>query len=180
MLHIYRRHLTGCGKKKRQSSCSCPIWVQGRLHGEKMRKSLGIRNWDSAQKIVRDMEAKRVPSLPMKEAWERFISDCEARGLKSESIYKYELLKRDLSALMGGDLVDEVSVEALSKYRESWKLGAQAARLRIDLLRRFFRFCMDRGWTAKNPATLLRHPIERPTQVQPFTDEETEKMMEAL
>jgi hypothetical protein len=65
MLHLNRRHLEGCGKRKRQASCSCPVWVQGRLHGRMMRKSLGIRNGQSAQSIVRDWEAKRAIRFPL-------------------------------------------------------------------------------------------------------------------
>jgi integrase/recombinase XerD len=180
MLHIYRRHLVGCGKRKRVSSCSCPIWVQGRLHGEKMRKSLGIRNWESAQKIVRDMEAKRTISVTVGDAWERFISDCKARGLSVETIYKYELLKREMTTRMGATLISDVSVDLLSQYRESWKLGGAAAQIRIALLRRFFRFCVDRGWAEKNPASSISLPKVVRRQVQPFSEEEIRKIMEGI
>lgn len=67
-------------QKKRD--CTCPIWVTGSLHGKRMRKALGIRNWESAQRIVRDWEASNRPAfLPVKDAFARYIEDCEARRL---------------------------------------------------------------------------------------------------
>jgi len=57
MLNLSRRHsATKCGKTKKRD-CTCPIWVTGSLNGKPVRKTLGVRNWSSAQKIVRDWEA---------------------------------------------------------------------------------------------------------------------------
>jgi hypothetical protein len=47
---ISRRHsATKCGKTKKRD-CTGPIWVTGSLHCKKMRKALGIRNWEAAEK----------------------------------------------------------------------------------------------------------------------------------
>jgi hypothetical protein len=34
-----------------------PIWAQGTFHGKWMKKSLDLRNWEAAQKLVRDWES---------------------------------------------------------------------------------------------------------------------------
>src|ERR1035437_10221403 len=68
MLTIYRRHLTsGFGPEKdkpcphlskgrQYRRCSCPIWVQGTVAGDPVRKSLDLTNWERATEVVRDME----------------------------------------------------------------------------------------------------------------------------
>ncbi len=180
MLHLYRRHLDGCGKRKRKANCSCPVWVQGRLHGRMIRKSLGIRNWESAQKIVRDWEAREGASLvSVKEALERYIADCEARGLRSETLRKYRLMQRELLAEFGSRPLDAVGIDELSIYREKWTLAPGTARTKIGLIRAFFRFCLDRGWIERNAASLLKHPraVHKPTL--PVSDEDFEKLLRA-
>ena len=95
------------------------------MHGEMMRKSLDVRNWESAQKIVRDWEARvEGSSVSVKEAFERYISDCEARKLSSETLRKYRLLEREMVERFGLRSVDSMGIEELSEYRESWNLSA--------------------------------------------------------
>src|SRR5712672_1210199 len=98
MLSLSRRHSAKkCGKTKKRD-CTCPIWVTGSLHGKNMRKALGIRNWESAQKIVRDWEARgEGNSLSVREAFERYVSDCEARKLSLETLRKYGLMQREMT-----------------------------------------------------------------------------------
>lgn len=179
MLTIYRRHLGRCSKRKRVASCSCPVWVQGTLHGQKMRKSLGIRNWESAQKMVREWESRLSGSTSVSQAFDRYLADCVARGLRPETLRKYELLAREMVARFGGQPVDSIGIDALSEYRESWKLSAVTARKKVERLRAFFRFSIERGWIEKNPALLLKHPrtVHRPTL--PVEDAEFEKLLEA-
>src|ERR1700732_3049637 len=115
MLNLSRRHsATKCGKTKKRD-CTCPIWVSGSLHGKRMRKALGIRNWESAQKIVRDWEARAEgDSLSVREAFDRYISDCEARKLSSETLRKYELMQREMTERFGNRSVDSLGIEELS------------------------------------------------------------------
>src|SRR5208282_4731223 len=98
MLNLWRRHLARCKHTTRnQNKCSCPIWVQGTLHGKWMKKSLGIRNWEAAQKIVRDWEARNEGGTSsVKEAFQKFLADCEARHLSPETVYKYRLLEKEM------------------------------------------------------------------------------------
>jgi hypothetical protein len=67
VLTIYKRHLSSCPHRSRTyKKCACPAWAQGTLRGESVRKSLDVRSWEAAQKIVRDLEAgvkKDVPTI---------------------------------------------------------------------------------------------------------------------
>ena len=147
---------------------------------EIVRKSLGIRNWESGQKIVRDWESRVGGSLiSAKDAFERYIADCEARHLRSESLRKYRLMQREILGEFGGRPLDAVGIEELSRYREKWTLAPGTARTKIGLLRAFFRFCVNRGWLEKNPALLLKHPraVHKPTL--PLSDDDFEKLLKA-
>jgi site-specific recombinase XerD len=177
MLNLSRRHsATKCGKTKKRD-CTCPIWVTGSLHGKKMRKSLGIRNWEAAQKLVREWESRLFGSLSVAEAWERFLADGVARGLSSESLRKYQLMDREMSALFQHRPVDSISVEDLAQYRESWKLAPISSQKKIERMRSFFKFCGERGWSEKNPAKFVRSPKAGFSPTLPFTDEEMSKIL---
>jgi len=146
-----------------------------------MKKSLGIRNWEAAQKIVRDWEA-RVDggTVSVKEAFERFIGDCEARELRGETLAKYRLLEREMAGLFGERPVDSVSVRDLAEYRETWKLAPISSRKKIERMRSFFKFCVERKYAAENPAKFLRPPRAEFMPTLPFTGEELVKIMRAV
>ena len=79
MLTIFCRNLTASeySKKGRRSrACSC-------LDGTMIRRSLGIRSWEAAQKIVREWEdGNGKLELPdVGEAMDRFSADLSSRGL---------------------------------------------------------------------------------------------------
>jgi hypothetical protein len=62
MLTIFRRHFAQCkfkSKGRKHPHCNCPLAVEGNLRGESIRRSLDIRNWEAAHKLVRDLEFKR-------------------------------------------------------------------------------------------------------------------------
>src|SRR6266496_3177338 len=103
MLTIYRRHRAGCKhRSRRYKGCFCPIWVQGLLRGEKMRKSLDLTNWEAAQKTVREWEVEGPEeALTVWQTCERFTKDCEARGLGPAQRSKYKLLTDELADKFG-------------------------------------------------------------------------------
>jgi hypothetical protein len=58
MLTIFRRHLSSCkhsSKGRKYRSCPCPISVEGTLRGERIRKSLDLRNWEAARAVLQFM-----------------------------------------------------------------------------------------------------------------------------
>jgi site-specific recombinase XerD len=151
------------------------------LHGKWLKKSLGIRSWEAAQKIVRDWEA-RVGSEPVsvKDAFSRFLADCRERNLGWETARKYRLLEREMTERFGVRPVDAISVDDLSEYRASWNLAANSSHKKIERLRAFFRFCVDRGWLAENPAALLKVPRYIKSPTLPFTGVEMRGIMAAV
>ena len=78
-----------------------------------------------------------------------------------ETLKKYRLLRREMAAVFGKRPVDSVSVEDLSRYRESWTMGPLSARKKVERMRTFFRFCVARSWCSRNPASLLKPAGDR-------------------
>jgi hypothetical protein len=80
MLTLYRRHRSTCKSKARRAKCFCPIWVQGILRGEKIRKSLDLTNWEAANKLVRDWEVETPKDvITIEQAAIRFLADLGSR-----------------------------------------------------------------------------------------------------
>jgi integrase/recombinase XerD len=179
MLTIYRRHRANCKMKGRKAKCFCPIWAQGILHGEKVRQSLDLTAWEAAQKKVRDWEVNGRKDFPtIAEAMDRFIADLEARELSPDTIAKFKRMKIELEMLAGR--IDRVSADNLASLREKWDHKPSTAAKKLERLRSFFRFCVDRGWIESNPARSLRPPKEISIEVKPFSKDELEKIFWAI
>jgi integrase/recombinase XerD len=164
----------------RYKRCKCPIWVVGRVKGEFVRKSLGVVNWEKAQRVVRDWEVEDLPpeeTITVEKAADSFLQDAESRHLKESSLAKYKLLFKELKALYGQHPVEKLGIKELTDYRAQWKLSAISSRKKLERLRAFFRFCLDCGWTEKNTALLLKQPVASFKPTMPFTDEEMEKIL---
>jgi integrase/recombinase XerD len=159
--------------------CGCPIWVQGTLRGRWIKKSLDLRNWEAAQKLVRDWEIGDGGSedISVRTACESFVKDCQARRLSTASLDKYKLLTEDLKGRFGKRAIRSLGLPELRQYRESWSMAPISARKKLERLRTFFRFCMESGWVRENPAKLIKAPQTRSKPTLPFTDSEIEKVL---
>ena len=154
MLNLYRRHQPPCPySTRRYRNCRCPIWVQGSLRGEYIRRALDLRSWSAATDLVRDREAageigvvKKPDIPPIAEAVERFFDDLAAQKLSQETIRKYEnLLRKRLlpwCECKGFRYLKQLTVEEVRQFRASWADGALYASKNLERLRAFFRFCM--------------------------------------
>ena len=186
MLKAYRRHREPrCNKTDREHRrCACVIWVDGTLAGKRYHKTLRTRNWDIAQKKVLALEANGAPdaSKTITEATDGFIRDCEARGLREPSIYKYRLLFKQLKAFAenrGMVYITECDVETMRLFRESWMNKNYSARKKLEALRTFFKFVRDSGWLASNPAAAVKSPKVVEGTTLPYTKPEVERVLAA-
>ena len=184
MLTIFRRHLSSCKfapKGRKHRHCGCPISVEGKLRGELIRQSLDVRSWEAAQKIVQNWEIHgRENSVSLLEACDRFIAQGEANGLSVDTINRHKLLKREFEAFYGDIQLRAITLDDVSRFRESWKMSAITARKKIERLRSFFKFCVDREWIEKNPAAGLKLPKESVVRVKPYEPAELEKIEWAI
>ena len=146
-------------------------------------RSLGTRNWDLAQNKIRELEAtgdrERKTIL---DATESFVRDAEARGLRIASVYKYKLLFKQLNAFVrdkGFLYLDELDVDALRGFRESWKNKNYSARKKLEALRTFLRFAHDAAWILKNHALAIKPPKVEQPPTMPYSRDEFNRVVRA-
>lgn len=185
MLSLYRRHLRTCphrGKGQNYTKCSCPIWCDGELNGERCRQSLKTRDW---QRAIRKLAALEDPRAPQVKAVVEAITAFEHHILSLESATQRKY--RNVLAQFRGycerahvhDLV-QLNVEHLDAYRGSRNLSPITALKELQTLRQFFGFCFDRRWIGENIAKRIKAPRNiKPTEVVPYTPEEVARIMSA-
>ena len=190
MLHLFRRHYPPCRhKSRRYRRCTCPIWVQGSLAGEWIKKSLGVTSWEAATDLVRGWESaggigqrrREIPSVA--DAIAKFLVDAESRELKPTSLRKYRhFLEKQLlpfAVSTGKTRLHQFDVETLRAFRASWKFKASTQQKKLETMRAFFRFCASAGWIASNPAPAVKLPKVHQVPTLPFTDEDVNKLLDA-
>ena len=209
MLQLYRRHVKACrfwtGKStngnRRDHNCRCPVWVDGYLAGERVNKSLNLRDWTRGNEIIRDWEIARTvqpatpAGMPVTEACEAFLADAEAQRLSEASIKKYRVLlvnarnaeKPDkyspslsvFCAETGLQFTSQITLAALTRFRGQWKDGAISGGKKLERLRAFGRFLVDRGWWNENIALKLKRPKVTDPPTMPFTQSEVAALLAA-
>jgi integrase/recombinase XerD len=194
MLTIYRRHRKECehrNKGRKYRRCRCPIWVDGFLAGQEIRKSLDAADWQKAQDKVRQWEAEGSAAvviatddgpITIEHAKADFLADAEARKLKHSSVYRYAMLFRQLEHFTkseGIQYLKDLDTPTLRRFRASWKDGDLAGLKKLDRLRGFFRFARENGWVAENPAQAIKNPKVTPRPTLPFSQEEMIRIVRA-
>jgi len=170
--------------------CDCPIHVDGFLRGRRLRKTLGTRNWIRAKEIVTDWEiAGRIVEeeepqqlTTVADACKAFLADAKARNLRPATLYKYHLLFRQLQIFAdnaGLTVVNQLDLEALRSFRESWPNRNIAGKKKLEALRTFLQFCWEGGWISQNPAIKLKAPKTNSPPTLPFSDQEVGRILAA-
>jgi integrase/recombinase XerD len=171
MLTSYRRHKANCphkGEGRAYRRCSCPIWVDGVFDGLEIRQSLRVRTWEDAERELEKLKRRFTEgSAPadgpatLKQAWDEFIRDAEARNLREASLRKYRYLRTDMERFAesaGLRFVREFDLEQLRKWRSTWPNKNLSAVKKLEFVRCFLRFSHDAGWIPENPARKLKSP----------------------
>ena len=187
MLNLWRRHLNACPHRRKGRTyvkCQCPIWMDWRIGAERIRRPVGTRNWQVAQGKARDWEAQGFASggktTTIQEATDKFIEDAKARNLRDATIYKYDLLFRQLrvfSQQHGLVFISDLNVDWVREFRTTWPNKNLAARKKLEHLRAFFRFAHDSNWINSNPAVKIKPPEIKDAPTMPFTKEEVARIL---
>jgi len=161
--------------------------VDGVIAGEEVRLSLDTRDEKKALQLKYDMERKDeviehgAPVTPA-EAWKAKIAELEASKLSHQTVRKYKLLERQMTAYgksQGLTALVEFNLDMLSRFRQSWKDSPRTASKKLERLRAFFRFCLDRQWVESNPAAKIKLPKVTPCPTMPLSHEEMVKILAA-
>lgn len=201
MLTMFRRHLGSCPhveKGRVWRKCKCPISVEGRLvSGKIVRRALNTSNWQFAADLVLQMEVNQQDTAPITvgNAITRFLADGEGRHLSPATTKKYRVLLSEtrlregetcsptlleFAADKGIQLLQDFTPDSLREFRAQWHDGALAAGKKLERLRSFFRFCVDSEWIPKNPAKVLKAPVNRDCPTLPYSNAELKQLYDAL
>jgi integrase len=136
--------------------------------------------------LAREKEATgtigKGPAKSVVSACEDFLADARTR-IRESSLYKYKLLLKQLGEFSkdrGLVFLSGFDLEMTSKFRESWKNTGTAAIKKLEALRTFCRFCVERKWMDENYAKQLKKPEDVEADVEPFTREEFAAILAAL
>jgi integrase len=180
MLAIFRRHLKNCkqaAKGRKHRHCGCPIAVEGTLRGEMVRRSLDLRSWEAAQRLVRDWEIEGKKPVTVNEAADRFLADRQSAKLSASMIAKYRDVADELKEKIGSVPLRGVAVDDVRRIKESWNLAPITIQKKLERVRKFFAFCVDSEWIERNPAKRVKLPPAKYEPTLPFTDEQMEKIL---
>jgi site-specific recombinase XerD len=185
VLNLYRRHVRKCphrAKGQAYTKCSCPIWCDGELNGQRYRKSLATRDWGRAGRRVAKLEepGARQPK-PLAEAIAAFHASVAGHALATRT--KYQRVLRFFETLTGSRglrSIDEVGVEDVDAYHASRTISSVTWLKELEILRQFFQFCVVRKWADENPAAAVDKPKNlKPAEVVPYTREEVVRILAA-
>jgi len=205
MLNIYRRHVKTClhrSEGARYLKCSCPIWVIGEINGKTIRRTLKTRDMQRAIRLAERIErpsVERFDLLPCaqlgcNERVERGRCSQHQRGI-ADAIGAFHAAKADLSegtkrnnrrALrvfqehVGDVAVHEIQAEKIDAFRSVRGISANTWTKELQILRNFFKFCVQRKWTSENPAVVVLMPKNvKPTDKEPYNPNEIVKILAA-
>jgi integrase len=188
MLKAEKRHTKRCRFKeydRAQTKCRCAYHALGMLNGTFVRESLRTSNYEEAIKKIRERELGGNPEpvpVTIEEAAKAFLNDIRAQQMNHSTTGKYRTLVKQLRAWSndrGFQYVKQLDIESLTQFRASWKMGPRASGKKLEQLRRFCRFAVDRKWMEENPAAKIKMPTVKPTQKQPYTPEELKNIYAA-
>lgn len=146
MLRLYRRHRAVCPQKsERYRRCACPIYVEGTLAGESVRKATDLISWTAATALIAEWNevgqigGRRIQAPPVAEAVDKFIADAKTRNLGWETIRKYEnLLRKRLLEWCdreGYRELNQLRLDKLRDFRATWTDGPNYALKNLERLR---------------------------------------------
>lgn len=185
MLTPWRNHLLKCTHRDQGRAyvkCSCPVWADGTLHGQRYRKSLDTRDWARAIRKMAELEDPTAPRLkPVSDAIKAFEQHILSLETSTQRKYKNVLRKfQEYCTAAGLHDVADATIERLDAYRAGRKISRVTAQKELETLRQFFGFCVERKWTDDNPAKRIKSAKNvKPAEVVPYTPDELTRIIAA-
>jgi integrase len=168
-------------KDKDWRRCRCPKWISGTHGDEFVRKSAKTRSWEKAEEYRRQIEGasnsmsvqtdasfrisdkapigrhrdQKNARVTIATAVDAYLRDARSRELESSTLSKLEGIfrKQFLSwcTSEGYKFLDEIDLDALLSFRDTWIDGPLAKRKKQERVIGFFWACVRRGYITENP-----------------------------
>jgi site-specific recombinase XerD len=209
MLSLYRRHLTKCphrAKGREYTKCTCPIWCDGEFNSERCRESLKTRDWQRAIRLAEQKErpnTERSDLVPceqpgcntrvergrcekhtrsVEKATEAYFS--EKTDMAHGTLRNYRRTLNNLQLYLSGlkhEDVDEITREMIASFRGSRKISARTWTKELEIVRGFFRYCVEQEWMNRSPAAAraLGPKNLQPTDKEPYEPNDIIKILAA-
>jgi integrase/recombinase XerD len=206
---LFRRHLAQCPhreEKRNYKRCGCPIWLDTRIDGRRVLKSIGTSDLNSALKLAGKWiaesgafdfttESEPVPEpkpstptiqdepISLERAWERYISGAKNRNLSRTTIYKREQLRRQMCSFAERRrllLLRDFNLDILEDFQAEWPEGPLTRLKKLGRLKGFFRAAVDHEWIVINPAKAMKGPDPKQRPTLPFSQAEIKNILDAI
>jgi integrase len=117
------------------------------------------------------------PVLSVREAGERFKADRQSMKLSDAMMRKYKHVVAELTQAFGDRPVKSITTDDIRRLRELWKFAPVTMQKRMEMVRKFFSFCLESDWIDKSPAKSVETPPVKYDPTLPFTEDEMEKIL---
>ncbi len=208
MLTLWRRHLGKCihrAKGREYTKCSCPIWCDGDLNGERCRWSLKTRDWQRAIRLAERLER---PNSERSDLVQCAQPGCNTRVEHGRCVKHQRTLEKAIEDFFAAhldlghgtlrnyrrtlgflheyvvasnlDTVDDIAPNIIDSFRSAREISALTWTKELEIVRRFFRFCVDRKWTNENPAAAVAMPKNiKATDKEPYSSQDIIRILSA-
>jgi len=184
--------------------CDCVIHAAGTLDRKFSRRQTGSSDWEKASAVAAKWEEagswdrETEPSLPepapppstssrmrIDEGIKTYLERREGDGIAPATLRKLKTFTKQLSAFAeenGYVMLDQFTSVDIDSFYSGLKLGVRTKGKRLETLRAFFRFCVNRKWLTESPVSGdLKPPLgaSKVTNKVPFTDNEVDRIIAA-
>lgn len=137
-----------------------------------------MRDWEAQGQ----QSSEPQPAITIQEAWQKFITDAEARNLSASTLRKYRLLSKTMQVFAshrGIRTLMQIELSCLRDFRGSWNDGPLSSVKKLERLRSFYRFAKENEWVEHALANKLKSPKVQQRPTLPFSQEEMVKILSA-
>ena len=104
------------------------------------------------------------------------------RKKAASTFRQYKLVLKKLKTFcteMGFHSLTQLTLVELEKFTRAWKVSPRTEGKRIERVKRFFNYCVERKFIAESPAKGLTAPPPEKVKAIPFTEEQVGKIEKA-
>ncbi len=192
MIKLYSRHVSRCRHRgdRDHLRCDCPVWVQGRIRGQQVRRSTKEHSERLAWNVVNDWiehglpeDEKSQDEISIAQAKTEFIASCKAKGNKESTlVYQRKLVQDLVDFCKDKNLwkLKDVDAAEVGRFRDSWTQGSAMRAKKQKVLTQLFKWATVRKLIAENPTLGLETIKIKRRKTDPFTKDEMRAILRAL
>lgn len=135
-----------------------------------------MHQWEAAERVT-----VKETAITLDDAWTLIHADLVARDLSKETIRKYKRLEDQMKAFAakrGITHLNQFNLDNLTQFRATWADKPRSASKKLERMRAFFSFALDREWVQANYAKKITIKV-KDAPALPLTAEELQNIYAA-